>query len=428
VEWLGESPEHWEVTRLKNVCEMLVSNVDKHTKPLEQKVRLCNYVDVYKNEFITSAIRFMEATASTDEIKRFAIKIDDVIITKDSEDWLDIGVPALVRFEEKNLVCGYHLAILRPKKFMVGGFLHRILLSQYARTQLSVKANGVTRYGISHGAILGTFIAIPPPSEQTAIAQFLDRKTALIDQAIDIKQKQIELLKERRQILIHQAVTRGLNPEVKMKDSGVEWIGEVPEHWEVTKAKFYSTIFVPERAKPELNTEKEGVPWVTTEHLRKNELFESDVTYFVSDSSRKATGSRIIKSNSVIATCVGNFGIASKLNFDCIINQQVQGFTNLKINADYLTHVIGISEDYFKNNSTLTTIMYVSKDTFGSMPIPLPSDKEQKEIVNYIGILSAKIDTAITLKQQEITKLQEYKATLINSAVTGKIKVGSHAQ
>lgn len=83
-------PEHWEVKRLKNICEMLVSNVDKHTKPIEHPVKLCNYVDVYKNDFITSAIEFMQATATIDEIGRFKIKINDVIITKDSEDWLNM--------------------------------------------------------------------------------------------------------------------------------------------------------------------------------------------------------------------------------------------------------------------------------------------------------------------------------------------------
>ena len=165
------------------------------------------------------------------------------------------------------------------------------------------------------------------------------------------------------------------------------------------------------------------MPWVTTEHLRSEELFISDVTYYVNELDKRKTGSRIIKSNSVIATCVGNFGIATKLNFDCIINQQVQGFTNLKINPDYLTYLIGISEDYFKNNSTLTTIMYVSKDTFGSMPIPLPTGEEQNDIVEHIKNGTKKIATAISIKEKEIEKLKEYKASLINSAVTGKLKV-----
>jgi type I restriction enzyme S subunit len=213
VEWIGEIPEHWEVKRLKNVCEMLVSNVDKHSKSFENQVKLCNYVDVYKNEFITSEIEFMSATATRSEIERFKIQIDDVIITKDSEDWLDIGVPALVKYEEENLVCGYHLAILRPTDFMFGGFFHRALSSIYIRTQFSIKANGVTRYGISHGAILGTFIAVPPKSEQITISQYIENVSAKIETAISCKQKEIEKLKEYKAVLINSAVTGKIKVE-----------------------------------------------------------------------------------------------------------------------------------------------------------------------------------------------------------------------
>ena len=207
VEWIGEIPEHWEVKRLKNICEMLVSNVDKHSKPLELPVKLCNYVDVYKNDFINSGIEFMYATATIDEISRFKIKLNDVIITKDSEDWLDIGVPALVKFEEESLICGYHLAILRPVNNIFGAFLHRSLLSPYIKTQFSVKANGVTRYGISHGAILGTFIIVPPIEEQKEISVFIETGLERITTAVTCKIKEIEKLKEYKATLINSAVT-----------------------------------------------------------------------------------------------------------------------------------------------------------------------------------------------------------------------------
>jgi type I restriction enzyme, S subunit len=207
VEWIGEIPEHWEVKRLKYVAEMLVSNVDKHTKPLEIPVKLCNYVDVYKNDFITNEINFMSATAKSDEIKRFKIKIDDVIITKDSEDWLDIGVPSLVKYEEENLICGYHLAILRPEKIMDGSYFYRALLTPNIKMQFSIKANGVTRYGISHNTILGTWIPVPPISEQIAIATYLETMSAKIATAIRLKELEIEQLKAYKGSLINAAVT-----------------------------------------------------------------------------------------------------------------------------------------------------------------------------------------------------------------------------
>lgn len=409
VEWLGEIPEHWESVRMKH----LFRDVSIKSMPSAELLSVTQDKGVVPRTWVENR---MVMPSGALETFKFIHKGDFAISLRSFEGGLE--------YCHHDGIISPAYTVLKAKRTFESQFYKYLFKSFSFISELQTSVVGIRQgKNISYPELSYSFLPIPPLSEQTAIAQFLDRKTALIDQAISIKEKQIELLKERRQILIHQAVTRGLNPNVKMKDSGVEWIGEVPEGWEVSKAKFYSTIFVPERAKPELNTEKEGLPWVTTEHLRSNELFESDVSYYVSDSSRKKTGSRIIPANSVIATCVGNFGIASKLNFECIINQQIQGFINLKISPDYLTYLIGISEDYFKNNSTLTTIMYVSKDTFGSMPIPLPSEKEQKNIVNYIKIVFHKTITAITLKQQEIEKLKEYKATLINSAVTGKIKV-----
>jgi type I restriction enzyme S subunit len=207
VEWIGDVPKHWEVKRIKHIAEMLVSNVDKHIKKLERPVQLCNYVDVYKNDFITNEIDFMKVTATKSEIERFKIKIGDVIITKDSEDWLDIGVPALVKYEEENLICGYHLAILRPFPNVNGSFLFRVISNIYVRTQFSVKANGVTRYGISHGAILRTFVAIPPKEEQIEIANYIDIQTEKIQTAIRLKKQEIGKLKEYKTVLIDAAVT-----------------------------------------------------------------------------------------------------------------------------------------------------------------------------------------------------------------------------
>ena len=120
-EWLGDVPEHWEVRRLRNLVQTRASNVDKHIREGEQAVRLCNYVDVYKHECIGHGIEFMRATATADEIARFKLATDDVLITKDSEDWTDIGVPAVVERAPDDVLCGYHLALLRPRPDRAGG-------------------------------------------------------------------------------------------------------------------------------------------------------------------------------------------------------------------------------------------------------------------------------------------------------------------
>jgi len=208
VDWIGEIPEHWDVRRLKYCANVNVSNVDKHSRKLEDEVKLCNYVDVYKNDFILEDINFMKSTATEDDIRKYSLKLGDVIITKDSEDWKDIGVPALVRHEEKNLICGYHLAILRSKKDKVtGDYLFQLLQSLKIKIQFNVRANGVTRYGISYGAISGAWVLLPPVIEQKEIADYVEYNTAKIDKAIFQKQEEIERLKEYKSTLIDSAVT-----------------------------------------------------------------------------------------------------------------------------------------------------------------------------------------------------------------------------
>jgi len=190
VPWLGEIPKHWEVQRQRNVVRMLVSNIDKHTVEGEIPVRLCNYVDVYKNDRITERLSFMRASATQAEIDRFRLQVGDVIITKDSEAWNDIGVPALVECEAPDLVCGYHLAILRPRKEVIrGAYLFRATQSQRVAAQYYVSANGVTRYGLSHDTIKSVIIPVPPFDEQSDIVRFLDHFDRRINNLIRTKRR-----------------------------------------------------------------------------------------------------------------------------------------------------------------------------------------------------------------------------------------------
>lgn len=212
IEWLGEVPVHWTLCRLRNSCLMRVSNVDKHKRDDEVPVRLCNYVDVYKNDRIHSEHNFMHATATRDEIKQFRLRRGDVLITKDSETWDDIGVPALVEDTHDDLLCGYHLALLRPfPKHLNGTYLFYALRSDGVSRQFHIAANGVTRFGLSHNAIKSVWLPIPPVAEQVAIASFLDRECFDIDKAIEAAQREILLLNEYRTRLIADVVTGKLD-------------------------------------------------------------------------------------------------------------------------------------------------------------------------------------------------------------------------
>ena len=233
VEWLGDVPAHWEVRRLRHAVNMRVSNVDKHSKDDELPVRLCNYVDVYKNDRITENVPFMRATAKADEMDRFRLELGDVLITKDSEVWNDIGVPAFVEYSAKDLVCGYHLALLRPLRAVLNGaYLFHSLQSSAIASQFHLAANGVTRYGLSHHAIKSALLPLPPLAEQASITAYLDKQTAAIDAATGRARREIDLLSEYRMRLIADVVTGqvdvreamgGLSDGCDTKTAGAEY-------------------------------------------------------------------------------------------------------------------------------------------------------------------------------------------------------------
>ncbi len=208
IEWLGEIPEHWDIEKLKHISAVQFSNVDKNTVEGEEPVRLCNYVDVYYNEFITAALELMEATATQSEIQKFRLHEGDVLVTKDSEAWDDIAVPAYVTENHDKILCGYHLAQIRPNSERIDGkYLFRSFCSRGINDQFRVATTGITRYGLGKYWIDNGLFPVPPIDEQRAIAAFLDRETARIDTLIEKVKKSIDLLREYRMALISAAVT-----------------------------------------------------------------------------------------------------------------------------------------------------------------------------------------------------------------------------
>ena len=238
--WTNDLPRDWQVRPLRATARYVVSNVDKRTHDDETPVRLCNYTDVYHREFITPDLDFMRATATEIEIEKFGVTAGDILITKDSESWSDIGVPALVRQSADDLVCGYHLALVRPHQPTVDArFLFRCLQAAPIRVQIELAANGVTRFGIPKSAIGAMRLPVPPLRKQRAIADYLDRETARLDALIAAKQRMLTLLAEKRRSIITRAVTRGLDPDAPLRDSGIPWLGRIPAHWKIARLKFH---------------------------------------------------------------------------------------------------------------------------------------------------------------------------------------------
>ncbi|SHM08771.1 restriction endonuclease subunit S [Vreelandella subglaciescola] len=237
VEWLGAVPVHWQVQPLKRQCNVMPSNVDKKSVEGERTVLLCNYTDVYYHSEIVQGMCFMKATASEGQIEKFSLQKGDVIFTKDSESSDDIAIAAHVPETLPGVVCGYHLSIVRPHFSIFGQFLKHYFDSASAKFYFNISANGLTRVGLGQYASDNLPIPLPPLEEQGRIAAFLDHETARIDALIAEQQRLIKLLKEKRQAVISHAVTKGLDPDAPMKDSGVEWLGDVPAHWEVKPLK-----------------------------------------------------------------------------------------------------------------------------------------------------------------------------------------------
>ena len=181
----SDLPPGWKVEKLKFFADVCNSNVDKTISEDEEPVRLCNYTDVYYNDRITPDLSFMEGSATEAEIERFQLKRNQVIITKDSEGWDDIGIPALVTEDMPDVLCGYHLSVFSPGAELDGAFLAWLCRAEPLNDQFKLAANGVTRFGLGQYPMKNAFIALPPLDTQRRIARFLDEKTARIDGLIE---------------------------------------------------------------------------------------------------------------------------------------------------------------------------------------------------------------------------------------------------
>ena len=423
VPWLSGLPSHWEVRRLRTVADMRVSNVDKHTNEDEFPVRLCNYVDVYKHDRITPAMPFMAATASRDEITRFGLERDDVLITKDSEAWDDIGVPSLVAESADDLLSGYHLALLRPFEEILGSYLARALQSKAVAYQFHVRAKGVTRYGITHTGIQSVQIPLPSLPEQRAIVRYLDYVDRRIRRYISAKRKLIGLLEEEKQAIVNQAVTRGLDPNVRVEPSGVEWLGDVPEHWERRRLK---TVLQPidRRSTTGIETllslRRDYGVVVYAEHFNRPSQSGSLVAF------------KLVRVGQLVVNRLqANNGLVFNSTVDGLVSPDYSVFgkkfpLEMKFLSDLLRTLA--YRVYFRQNATglgtgTAGFLRLYDDAFLETPVYLPPNLEQSAIIEHIDKATGDIDAAVERTRRQIALVQEYRTRLIADVVTGKLDV-----
>jgi len=429
VRWLEEIPEHWELRRLRTVAHLRVSTVDKNVTEGESAVRLCNYVDVYKNDQIDSSLDFMHATATGEEIERFRLERGDVLITKDSEAWDDIGVPALVTEPASDVISGYHLALLRPRSdALLGTYLFRALQSNALKQQFHVEAKGVTRYGLSHAGIKSVWLTLPPLSEQTPISRFLDHADRRIRHYILAKQKLIALLEEQKQTLISEAVTGRMDmrtdqPYRAYKPSGVDWLKDVPQHWERRRLKTLLRS-VDQRSRtgeePLLSLRRDHGVVVYAEHFSRP------------PQARSLVGFKLVATGQLVVNRMqANNGLVFCSSFDGLVSPDYSVFETKKaLQMEFLSDLLRTPEylAHFRRSATglgtgTAGFLRLYDDRFLDTIVFLPPEDEQTMVLRELSNRVATINTLIDTERRALQQIDEYRSCLVAEVITGKVDV-----
>lgn len=438
--WSDSLPLGWKVKPLKAVATYDVSNVDKKTAEGEVPIRLCNYPDVYHNEFVTPELQFMSATTTPGQMQKFGLAENDVVITKDSESWDDIGVPALVKHAAEDLVCGYHLAVLRPRKDEVdGSFLFRALQAKPVRIQLELSATGVTRFGIPKSAIGGMAVPVPPLVQQRAITAYLDQETARIDASIAAKERLLSLLAEKRRVLITRAVTGELNPSVPLRNTGINWLGEIPAHWKVARLRFLAARMEQGWSPPAENREPLADEWGV---LKLNAVSQGRFN----ESAAKALPPGIevpsdleIRDGDLLITrsntpsLVGDACSVATPKPRLMLSDLIYRLTladrviDARFLAYFLTTPVGRCQIEMDARGTSASMVKISQEHIKDWRVPVPPMEEQQRIVALLIHKTALIDRLVSTAIRSVAVLKERRSTMIASAVTGQLDVEDQA-
>jgi type I restriction enzyme S subunit len=430
VEWLGKVPVGWAVKKLWTIASVRLSNVDKKSVEGQVPVRLCNYVDVYYHERIGPGLEFMAATATPEQVQRFSLHAGDVLITKDSESWTDIAVPAVVSVDLPEVLCGYHLAIVRPAPGCDGAFLARAFSAIGPRDQFRVAANGITRFGLGGGSIRSGLFATPISEEQRSIAAFLDWETARIDALVAKKGRLVELLQEKRVAFITHVVTKGLHPNAPMKDSGHEWTGEVPAQWNVLRTKFVARLatgHTPSRQHPEYWVDC-TIPWFSLADVWqiRDGLVErvSDTAERISPHGLANSAAELLPEGTVMLSRTASVGFSTIMGTQMATTQDfVNWVPGPAILSDYLLFVFRAMTPEFGRLTMGSTHQTIYMPDVGRFVTPLPPVDEQRGMVEFIRAETARLDALVAKVREAIALLKEYRTALISAAVTGKIDV-----
>lgn len=427
-EWIQEIPKTWDVLKLKHLFkEKKISHnvnlpagsisfgkvIEKDDTKIPKSTK-ASYQVLSKGEFLVNPLNLNYDLKSL----RIGLSKIDVVVSS-----------------------GY--IILQATKQLNKEYF-KYFLYRYDVAYMKLLGSGV-RQTINFNNIADSLMIFPPLNEQTAIANFLDDKTEKIDRAVSIKEKQIALLKERRQIIIQELVTgkkvwneakQAWTKPAKTKDSGVEWIGEIPEEWEVKKLKYVGYLYAGLAGKSGedfAKHNKEGFkPFVPFTSIFNSYSIKDQNHQYVkinsSENQNKVVENDILfLMSSETLDDIGKSSIYMGGEKELYLNSFCKGLrvVNSDVKAEYLNILFQSfsMRKYFSKKGRGFTRINIKQDFVLSMPILIPHIREQKEIIKRFEDVTQKIDQAISIKEREIEKLKEYKASLINDVVLGKVKV-----
>ncbi len=424
VEWLGDVPTHWFSTKIKYGYDITLGKMlQKEAKSSEDRLRpYLKAVNIQSHGVSLEQVGKMWFSPS--DLRSLKLIDGDVLISEGG----DVGRSAIWRNELPDCYIQNAINRARPKMNRSSRFLFYWLNMLKSSEYIDILCNKATIAHYTAEKVENSPLYIPSDEEAEKIANFLDHETAKIDTLIEKQQQLIKLLKEKRQAVISHAVTKGLNPNAPMRDSGVEWLGEVPEHWAVGRYKFCTSRVVVGIAEAATHAYAEvGVPIIRSTNIREEGLDTSGMLYIKKEFAEK-NDSKYLYANDVITVRTGYPGTSAVIPDE--LNKS-QCFTNLVSTpmknilpaflSEYLNSHTGKS--YFDLLGWGSAQKNISVPILQNVPIAWPDECEQSEIMSYVQSQRGRYTNLVGKAGEQITLLQERRTALISAAVTGKIDV-----
>jgi type I restriction enzyme S subunit len=423
VEWIGEIPSHWDFFNLKFILREGVKD-GPHETPIwfEEGIPFLSIDGIINGEISFEKCRFIDEEQFEKFSKKLIIEKDDIFIGKAAS----IGKIARVKTDRKFTVWS-PIAVVKVKKEYNPVFVEYYFRSDIVQHQIELLSTSNTQKNIAMGDIPKMKFIAPSEEEQTTIANYLDQKTTEIDSLIAKKQNLIQLLEEERVAVIDQAVTKGLDPTVPMKDSGIEWLGEIPEHWELWKIshafKRIGSGTTPESGNP-IYHENGTINWLNTGDLNDGEVVSCNKK-ITEQAIFDYTSLKLFPAGSLVMAMYGaTIGKTGIIKFDTTTNQACCVFCEGEIiDLKFLQYWFLAKKENIINLAIGGGQPNISQNILKDVRVNCPSITEQLSIVKYLDLKTKEIDLVKSKAYQEIELLKEYKTALISEVVTGKVDV-----